>query len=195
MSGTALRDILAGRTGGTQQPVAQRLMAVNRRALYAAAGPNDMVPSVGYLRRMRALVAIGYTTRYLDSLGIDITKPTARVYASVWRRGVAVYDELWATPGPSKRSRSIAAGKGWAIPLAWDDSSIDDPAATPCVGDAGPRREALVEDVEFLLATAHGLRSAIERLGLKQQSLERALLRAGRSDLIGRLKRADREAS
>jgi hypothetical protein len=48
----------------------------------------------------------------------------------------AVYDELNATEGPSKRLRACAKTRGFHPPMAWDYVDIDDPKAKPFGGFA-----------------------------------------------------------
>jgi hypothetical protein len=46
-------------------------------------------------------------------------------------------DEAGRSPRAGRihdRQRRLAARRGWAPPLAWDDDTIDDPAATPATG-------------------------------------------------------------
>lgn len=194
VSDTSLRDLLAGRTAGTRQAVARAACKVNRRMLYRLAKGEDPVPAVGFTRRVQALQSIGYTYRQLESLGIcpDIGPVGRHVDANRWRRCVAAYDELWDKPGPSQRARLAAARRGCAPPLAWDDDTIDDPAAVPDLGERADRRQSLLEDVEWLLANGHGWLSAPGRLGMNAEALERALSRAGRADLSRALKATDR---
>ncbi len=103
------------------------------------------IDSTGTRRRVQALATLGWSrsvigerigTRsdnFRKALGRD------RVTAQLARRVAAVYDELWdqdpLTHGVSKtsvvRTRADAVRAGWASPLAWDDDTIDDPAAVP----------------------------------------------------------------
>ncbi|WP_423487917.1 hypothetical protein [Mycobacteroides sp. PCS013] len=45
-----------------------------------------------------------------------------------------LFSRLQMTPGPSKRLRTLASQKAWHPPFAWDEDSIDDPAAAPDLG-------------------------------------------------------------
>lgn len=95
--------------------------------------------SVGTERRLRALIAIGYTQSALAGmLNIHpsyITKLCSntrrQVNADTAQAVAALYDRLSMTPGPSQRARSHAHRRGWQPPLAWDDDQIDNPAAGP----------------------------------------------------------------
>ena len=109
-----------------------------------------VVSPIGVTRRLRALAALGWTARAVaeaSGLHLDTIKS--------WRRGqvteihgitsavLAVYDDLsMRTPMPIDRYERAAvsniAGRArrdnWPPPLAWDDDTIDDPAATPDTG-------------------------------------------------------------
>lgn len=51
------------------------------------------------------------------------------------------------------------------------------------------RRNAIVEDAEWIAETGGGFVEAARRIGLRVASLDTALRRAGRADLITRLRR------
>ena len=57
--------------------------------------------------------------------------PHRRPSYALVRKVAAVYDELCMTPGPSKIAAAKARHMGFAPPLAWDETTIDDPTATP----------------------------------------------------------------
>lgn len=170
--------------------------------------PGAKVDSTGTTRRLQALVAMGWSqselARRLDMLGSNLgpvihgTRGVTKATADAVR---ALYDELWATPAPPSgrhgavpvRTRAYAARMGWVGPLAWDDDTIDDPAATPDTGQVaptsgGPRARLHVDDIEFLLDgepfTWDGLAA---RLRAHRDTVYQALHRAGRTDLITRL--------
>lgn len=113
--------------------------AETRAAIMAVRSDPFWVPTVGLGRRLRALAWMGYSQAVLaqrsgtvvaviQDLMADITKLARHDNAA---RICAAYDELWQTPGPSKRSRNHAIRHGWAPPMAWDDDTIDDPKAKP----------------------------------------------------------------
>lgn len=99
--------------------------------------PGAVVPAVGTVRRLQALVAIGYSQRYLGQrLGIRHETNTSALFrrhdfvtAATAARVNDLFDELSMTPGGSRRSIARAKANGWAPPLAWDD--IDDPNEIP----------------------------------------------------------------
>jgi hypothetical protein len=136
---------------GTQRP-ARRVTRVNANKLLAVhadmstlAGGAFISP-IGTRRRLRALVAIGWSqTKLGERIGMgpgnfcsmlqrdQISVRTARAVAEL-------YEQLWNTQPPeathrdkiaASRARNYAAANSWPPPLAWDDDTIDDPAAEP----------------------------------------------------------------
>lgn len=95
--------------------------------------------SIGTARRLRALMAIGYTQGQLAAeLGVDqswvsklMRNSRGRVNVDTHQRVVELYDRLSMTPGASAQAREKAHRNGWPPPLAWDDDTIDDPDAQP----------------------------------------------------------------
>ncbi|NUO59033.1 MAG: hypothetical protein HOV78_20420 [Hamadaea sp.] len=170
------------------------------------------VDGTGTGRRLQALCFLGWSVGQISAQsGLDRQALDKAIHGgaiSVKTRDAvrATYDRLWNQPPPetnkreriaASRSRRRALIAGWAPPLAWDDEAIDDPAATPELGQSratnrGRALEDLVEDVEFLLddeplSTAEQL---ARRLGYADRSgLQLALKRAGRQDLLDQLSR------
>lgn len=98
------------------------------------------IDTTGTIRRLRALMALGWRYRDIDlALGHGATRTNyahnltrqARVHRDTATKVAAVYDRLSMQLGPSSRTRALARRYGWVPPLAWDDETIDDPAATP----------------------------------------------------------------
>lgn len=94
--------------------------------------PNDAVDAIPAQRRVRALMAIGWTQQQLSKRsGISTAllnrvasgrKKMIRRYSE--EKIVALFDEIGMIPGPSERIRQYAMDRKWLPPLAWDD--IDD---------------------------------------------------------------------
>lgn len=171
-----------------------------------------VVDGTGTVRRLQALSSLGWTSPQLaNRIGHSPANFTKLVHG---RRDTTIatrdavtrlYDELWNTPPPqdthrdriaASRARNAARAAGWAPPLAWDDDTIDDPAATPHIGHqprptggTGRPSADTAEDVEFLLDADATLtvEQAAHRLGISGNSLHTALHRAGRDDLRHRL--------
>ena len=139
--------------------------------------------SVGISRRLRALVAIGYSSAQLsDMVGIhpsyvsklmNNTRP--RVNADTANRVYSLYDRLCMTPGPSQAARDRAHRKGWMPPLAWDDETIDDPEARPNPGHQ--ERIGFVERYREERDCGHTDLQICTRWGIQPGSLLRQLIR------------------
>lgn len=97
----------------------------------ALAGRPRTVPATPTIRRIRALVAIGWDFRRLSArLGRSqayVRGLTIRPTVTTTTRDTInrLYDELCMTPGPSKRSRLYAQRNSWPPPLAWEDIDTD----------------------------------------------------------------------
>lgn len=143
--GYSLRT-LADRTGITVPTLLckyNKVQAATQAAVFGvpipAMGGGGHVPVLGSARRIRALVAIGWTQRAIaQRLGVDyqhvsriVRCERMKVTGDMAARVIAAYDALWDKPGPSNASRARAAREGWASPMMWDDSDIDDPAGRP----------------------------------------------------------------
>lgn len=128
--------------------------------------PSTLLDPTGTRRRAHALVALGWPQQHLaahigmtlSNFGTMLSRPNVLVRRALAVR--AMYDALWktdpvehgATPAGITRARRHAAAQGWAPPGAWDDDTIDDPAAFadwtgPCgtpQGDSAHRRYGLM---------------------------------------------------
>ncbi|HEY1179351.1 MAG TPA: hypothetical protein VGF17_24615 [Phytomonospora sp.] len=185
--------------------VAARILAVRVEHGHQRQAPRGFVPAIGARRRIRALQAIGHPAAAIaEAAGVTVNVVNnISVQAGDWITAAnrdaihRAYEQLWSTPGPSAKVRGIAAKRGWAPPMAWDDDTIDHPDAQPDLGvdrrtGRGRNQEDLVEDVEDLLrfeplATAEQL---AVRLGYADRSgVQNALDRAGRQDLLDHLAR------
>ncbi|AEI11843.1 hypothetical protein Celgi_1324 [Cellulomonas gilvus ATCC 13127] len=161
-----------GRAAGVPRTKARRrtveaILAVPMPTL-ADLGSGAVVDATGAMRRVRALVAIGWSVRALelrtglgrqalDRLAAGEPRCLARTAIDVRR----AYDELWdsaPTGAGATKARKRAAAAGWVPPLAWDDDAIDDPAAHPA---AAPPTQSVHDDVDdtvirlVLAGTAH----------------------------------------
>ncbi|MGW6557955.1 hypothetical protein [Streptomyces hydrogenans] len=116
------------------------------RRIQTAHGPSGapyhaMTDAVGTIRRGRALHAIGYPIYRIaqdipmnaNDLGRLLMLEPATVRQSVANGMTALYQRLSGTPGPSHLAVCAARRLRWESPIAWDDDSIDDPAAIPDV--------------------------------------------------------------
>jgi len=112
----------------------------------------QIIDGTGTTRRIQALVAIGWSQSSIARrVGIHPANLTPlahgrrSVHVGTARAVIDLYDELCMTPAPTgnrhsntSRTRALnyAAAHDWAPPLAWDEDTIDDPAATPAVEHA-----------------------------------------------------------
>lgn len=158
----------------------------SRRTKWVRAGKwPDMPSAVGSTRRVRALVALGWSQHELcRRTGLSPSTMSHLIRGSVDRtntdvvfRVAKLYDELSMTPGPSDYQRGRAKQHGWAPPLAWDDDTIDNPQAKPDLGD----KRTIRWDERYLELRDLGLTDVeiLHRWGIQPQSLLRQLERYG----------------
>lgn len=153
LSSSVVSNLLYGRSGRAptkrvRAATAAKILAVEISADRMA--ERAVVDATGTRRRLRALVAIGWSqTQLAERLGMTpnnfwpLVQGRANVTAARRRAVVQLYDDLWDKPPAgdalARKSRRYAEQRGWVPPLAWDDDQIDDPAAQP----AGSRSEVL----------------------------------------------------
>ena len=139
LSHTAVTQIIDGRHEQVQRQTATRIATLTPNDVYDQACGN--VPNVGAVRRVQALMALGWRKADLEAEGVPsgqlVTRSRDLINVQGWRQVRDVYDRLSMTPGPSQTTRDRAAARGYFPPLAWDDETIDDPRATPERGDPG----------------------------------------------------------
>ncbi len=143
------------------------------------------IDSTGSLRRLRALQAIGWTqTEIAHRIGWTLQNLNRYFISNpaMINRGTAVtiaklFNELQLIPGPSERSRRHARKHGWAPPLAWDEDTIDDPAAKPDIG----RNEVVTFKERYTELRELGYHDLqiVSKLGIQPESLLRQLHRYG----------------
>ncbi|MFJ4624283.1 hypothetical protein [Streptomyces sp. NPDC088812] len=103
--------------------------------------PSDTrdVDATGTVRRVRALIAIGWPVAqlaprfglYETALGRIARGELPHVRATTAGAVAVAYRHLSRTPGRSQRARTHAAQRGWHGPAAWDEHTIDNPDARP----------------------------------------------------------------
>lgn len=152
--------------------------------------PSALVDSAGTVRRLRALVAVGWPqARLAERIGWTDANLSALIRgerAQVEQRTadavVKLYDQLWQVSPEglsAARARRHAARRGWAGPLAWDDETIDDPAAGP---DRGPSRAPMGEvDPAAVEALVAGRLTAADVRPAERYAAILELAREGRS--------------
>lgn len=193
VSASVVTNVMQGGREGLQRKTAGAILAVTREAVLERSRPRGFVPNVGARRRIRALLAIGWTHDLISEHANLPAKKTALVLnqAGDWIARsthdaiVRAYDALSMTPGPSTLNRKRAERVGYAPPLAWDEESIDDPAAAPDgVGDATGAAD-LDEWLHLVRAGEDGDRAA-HRLGVTIAAIARSARRHGRLDIAQR---------
>lgn len=153
------------------------------------------MPSFGALRRIHALMAIGYPRRTLaieagykgDAFAPLITGTgRPRIDLTTHQRIVDLYERLRDTPGPSARTRAHAARQGWAGPegttltaTVWRDATLDSPHARPATPRTRStwRRADLVAEYQHLADAGLPLAQAAAQIGVTRSRLEKAIER------------------
>lgn len=107
-----------------------------QRKMDALRGNPRSVPSIGILRRIRALHAVGWTGPQMAAeAGISVHSMRSIgyhgsdiIHSRTARAIVAAYDRMsmtWPEGQYANRSRAMAVRRGWAPPLAWDCIDTD----------------------------------------------------------------------
>lgn len=173
-----------------QRTKAERILAVQADSTVFAAGA--FVDAAGTRRRIQALVALGWTHKALapylgvNSAYVGDLATNGNVTSRHARTVAAVYDRLWdadplqhgVTPAAVKRSRNLANKNGWPPPLAWDDDSIDDPAAKPQLGTGRRRRGDTAAEIAWLVESGETDTGVIAaRVGISEDAVRRSMSR------------------
>lgn len=135
LSGTAIHEIIHGSNTHVQRATATAVARLSLQRIYSTQSTGH-VPRIGAVRRIEALMAMGWGHEAIAKAGAPGTAALLNrrghlVTIGRWRQIKEVYDTLSMTPGPSALTRGWAKALGYAPPLAWDDDTIDDPTATP----------------------------------------------------------------
>ncbi|MFK5691312.1 hypothetical protein ACI3EY_16765 [Ornithinimicrobium sp. LYQ92] len=195
---------------------AQALLALSWGTVAAHSHTAAYVPSVGTKRRVEALVWAGWRLdKIAEHASINRTTLDRAIHGRTHRINganaatiAATFDQLWDKKPVGvdykdrraiTQARNRARRLNYQPALAWDQ--IDDPTETPDTGAVEPRTNGRpahlrIEDIEWVLNTAgpwtwDGL---ADRLETKRNTLERALIRHNRGDLLRRI-RAERTAA
>lgn len=185
LSASAVKAIVDGDRYHVQRATAERVRQLSLQDLYLEQCAGH-VPRVGAVRRVQALMAMGWTHRDIGQAGAPnsanlIASGGDLITVERWREVKQVYDRLSMTPGPSPRTKGWARALGYPPPLAWDDGTIDDPLARP----QGDLRTGAGADVVDMVA----VRRAVERPGAarelspaERREVVRAMAGRGASD-------------
>lgn len=202
--------------GRVRQPNKRVTAETEQRVLAIALDLADgvRVDGTGTRRRLQALATLGWSINALaratslDRQCLDNALHGRGQTMMGTRRAVAaIYEQLWNTPAPtSTKGERVAAGRtrararreDWAPPMAWDDETIDDPGATPFVGDvtdittAGRGRVNTDSLTDCAVEWGMTREQAAVRLGVAPGTVTTALARLDddRPDLAGALRDA-----
>lgn len=185
-----LKDIANGRRRFVTAPTARCVLAVTVPDIpHYKVDDRSRVPITGTARRLQALIAIGYTSEQVAAmLGYNphhfakvLHGENPSVEAATARAAEALFERLKNTPAPDsyggRRARVRAQKLGWALPLAWDEGTIDDPTAT--VERYAPTRVKFIERYCELVDLGYTDEQIADKLGYSIQTLERMLYQRG----------------
>lgn len=183
---SSLRWIYSRSENYVNARIGRRILAIRPDQL--ANATTGMIPAAGTLRRMQALMVMGWTHADI-SARVGFETRTFRpkhvlVRAQAAQAVRSVYDELSMRPGPSTETRRRAIRWGYLSPLAWDEDGphgIDNPTALPNAGR--PPRPVHIDDVAWLLRCGLYGEALAGRLGIQLDSVEAVCRRSGRHDL------------
>lgn len=203
MSRSVIQSLIRGksRDGRREPPSAQiskrtheKIMAVplpTPAELKLMMAPGARVDATGTRRRIRALIAFGYTQSALAArIGWQVGNFShqlvhhkgATVTAATAVKVQEMFTELELTPGQADRSRQLAKKHGWVVPMAWDEDEIDVPdvdvAAVKAATAPRPKRYDFV-DLYLELRDFIGLNDTqiAARMGIELNSLQQAKAR------------------
>lgn len=130
-------------------PLTQCLWSTEQAVLGArfTSDDADYAPGVGVVRRLQALMAIGFPLPFLEaqtgrdrrSINAAMLRPPGRVYAAFAEAVIKTYDtysdanpaDFGVTSRATSYALTVARKRQWAVPHCWDEDTIDDPGALP----------------------------------------------------------------
>ncbi|MFE5339752.1 hypothetical protein ACFQ80_06005 [Isoptericola sp. NPDC056578] len=191
-----LTHLLRGRTT-LKRDVADRLLAVTPEQV-ARDRPEPLVPRDGTVRRIHAVQALGWTYAHMEqvlrSAGYlqqpeKIVSPRSpHVTRETYDAICLLYTTLSNTRGPSQRAAALAAERGWVVPAAWDDDTIDDPSAGPETPSARPETaHDHLDEFAFLVRGGEAPDRAAHRAGYSSADSIGAVARRNDRDDVLRL--------
>ncbi len=128
----AIRCILSGERRQTRTSTADRILAVQYHvpAFTDRPGVQPRVSATGTIRRLRALLALGWRYQDINSAGgcanARCLMRQGRWVEKATHDAVAkAYRELSGRQGPSSHTRTVALNRGYLSPAYWDDIDLD----------------------------------------------------------------------
>ena len=164
---------------------------------------NSFIDRTGTRRRLEALHANGWSGTVLaEQLGLNSfqvvyllrTSPSPVTHGTA-AKVARLYDQLWdkqPTGGDVLKTTNWALRRGFAPPLAWDDTTIDDPNAEPALtgDDAGIDEVAVLRYMEGTLGLPLNARTPPEVVEAIRRLAAHGLDDVQIGDRIGRGKNA-----
>lgn len=163
-------------------------------------GSHTPINAVGTHRRLQALMVAGWPMERIaavlgqrnSNMAALMLRPQVIVRTALTVQGL--YDQWWRSDPrvhgvdvqAYTETRKHAARLGWAPVGAWDDDTIDDPAAVPDLGEQVTRTEAIAEDATWLMESfGYDRQAAADRLGISKNGVAQALSRTARANADG----------
>lgn len=194
-AGVSLRRIehLASNSSDRGKPI-QHVYKKIAEPILAVEVTGPVIASIGTIRRIRALVTIGYPLFELahrlkvEESELDrivMRRPT--VVSDVLAAAVrALYDVLHAVPGPNDAARKYGRQNEWAAPFAWEDTAaLDNPQARPegvprkPRGACQPIPKDFPEMVSDHRALGHSDEQIAEAMGISLEGLQKRYRKFG----------------
>lgn len=188
--------VAAGKQPTVRRVTARRILAVTPDRRFERINRAGFVLSTGACRRIEALLALGWRHDDIsEAAGLPFRRSAVVLHqaggwiAQTTHDGIVrAYEALSMTPGPSPHTRGRSARLGYAPPLAWDDEDIDDPNATPNMGEAAHGMD--LDEWVRLVRYGEDPDRAAERCGVTLSAIARAAYRQERPELIPMLRGA-----
>lgn len=150
---TTFHTFTTGRPCWTRGEVVEGVLSVPVPARVAdwicLAQGQELVPAVGAVRRLHALIAAGWPAaelaRRMGFYPSEITQmlhSRTRIRASRHRQIAALFDTLQFEPGPSEVARKRGRANRWPLPMQWDEDVIDEPDGRPAPNSRRYQRKA-----------------------------------------------------
>ncbi|MDQ2852228.1 MAG: helix-turn-helix domain-containing protein [Actinomycetota bacterium] len=185
ISAPAIHAIANGDRTHVHRKTAQQIAQLRLADIYEQP-QTGLVPKVGAVRRLHALMAMGWTKDLLTEAGATslprvLSGPGNLITLAKWREIKDVYDHLSMTPGPSPQTKRRSLRRGYAPPLAWDDGTIDNRYSRPQTAEFLPAGTDTIDKVAVERAI---LRTGAATTLTPAERLEvvRAMAAAGASD-------------
>lgn len=174
-----VRRIRLGLQGTITPSVAEVIL---KARLDGVTPTHAVVDATGTVRRGRALVFIGHPV-YTIAAGLPISHnglcvilaeqpPTVRLEVAAGM--TALYRQLVRKSGGSVKASAHARRRNWHGPLAWDESTIDDPTAHPDIDEpymppARNGRDSMrMTELEHLLALGESEAAIAKQMGASE---------------------------